>query len=137
MKNVVDKTILVIEDEESLLKAIKIKMEKNGFKVITAKAAEEALDYLEKEGSDKIDVIWLDHYLLGKKDGLEFLSKIKNKPAFKKIPAFVVSNTASSSKVRAYLELGVDKYYTKSDHRLDQIIEDIKIRLKEKENRKN
>ncbi len=42
------------------------------------------------------------------------------------IPIFVVSNTASEKKVQAYVKFGVDKYYTKAEHKLEDIIDDIR-----------
>lgn len=118
------KTILVLEDEKPLLDAIKDKLERNDFYVVTCRSVEQAESYLE----DVKDVaaIWLDHYLLGKKDGLDFVAELKNNEKWKMIPIFVVSNTASQEKVSSYLSLGVTKYFTKSDYRLDQIIDDLK-----------
>lgn len=125
-----EKTILVIEDEKPLLEAIKKKLELNGFATVTARSANQALAYLEDVGG--ITAVWLDHYLLGKESGLDFLAKIKEEGSkWKKIPVFVVSNTASADKVQSYLGLGISKYYTKADYRLDQIIGDIKKSLKE------
>lgn len=116
---------LVVEDERPLLEAVKTKMELNGFDVVTARTVKQALGYLDDV--KKIDVIWLDHYLVGKETGLDFVVKLKNsKSKWKRIPVFLVSNTASPEKIEAYLRLGVDKYYTKSDYRLDQMIKDIK-----------
>jgi DNA-binding response OmpR family regulator len=114
---------MVIEDEQPLLEAIKIKLEKTGFDVVTARSVEQAMNFLKD--IERIDVIWLDHYLLGKENGLDFVVMVKNDDAWKKIPIFVVSNTASADKVKSYLELGVEKYYTKADYRLDEIIKDI------------
>lgn len=119
--------ILVIEDEKPLQDAIKMKLEKNSFDVVTARSVEQAVNFMED--ISKIDVIWLDHYLLGQEDGLDFVAKIKNKEEWKKIPIFVVSNTATVDKIKTYLELGIEKYYTKSDHKLDDIIENIKKSL--------
>jgi len=120
-----DKNILVVEDERPLSDAIKLKLEKIGFGVVTARSVEQAMAYFG-EGV-KIDAIWLDHYLLGSESGLDFVAKIKqDDSAWKKIPVFVVSNTASADKVQSYLRLGVNKYYTKSDHKLEDIISDIK-----------
>jgi hypothetical protein len=45
----------------------------------------------------------------------------------------VVSNTATQEKVQSYISLGVDKYYTKADYRLDAIIEDIKNNFEKEE----
>ncbi|MFA5125041.1 MAG: response regulator [Patescibacteria group bacterium] len=126
------KTILVVEDERPLVEAIKIKLEKSGFAVTTARTVKQALQYLE-EGV-KIDVIWLDHYLLGQENGLDLVAKIKEEDsAWKAIPIFVVSNTATPDKVQSYLRLGVNKYYTKADFRLELIIKDIKDFLKQGE----
>ena len=58
------KTILVVEDEKPLLDAIKTKLEKNDFNVLTARSVEQAKNHLMDV--EKVDVIWLDHYLLGK-----------------------------------------------------------------------
>lgn len=120
-----NKTILVIEDERPLIEAVKTKLEKNGFDVTTARSVEQAMDYLES--IERIDAIWLDHYLLGKEDGLDFVTKFKSHDGkWKKVPLFVVSNTASPSKVQSYIRLGISKYYVKAEHRLDEIIKEIK-----------
>ena len=122
------KNVLIIEDEKPLLNAIRIKLENSGFEVITARTVEQALHYMED--IPQIDVIWLDHYLVGKATGLDFVVTLKNNDKWKKIPIFVVSNTASPDKVRSYIKFGVTKYYTKADFRLDQIIADMKNILK-------
>jgi len=121
------KNVLIVEDEKPLLNAIRIKLENSGFEVITARTVEQALHYMEDVA--QIDVIWLDHYLLGKGTGLDFVVALKNKDKWKKIPVFVVSNTASPDKVRSYIKFGVSKYYTKADFRLDQIISDMQKML--------
>ncbi len=122
------KTILVLEDERPILEAIKIKLESNGFDVLTARSVAQALDYIENLKS--IDAIWLDHYLLGKENGLDFVANLKNREGkWNKIPIFVVSNTAGPDKVQSYIELGIDKYYVKAEHRLDEIINSIKKSL--------
>jgi CheY-like chemotaxis protein len=117
------KTILVVEDEEPLIKIIKAKLENSGFGVITAKTARRALTNLQNEES--VDAIWLDHYLLGEETGLDFLYRIKNSKVWKQIPVFVVSNTASADKLKIYIKLGATKYYIKAENRLDKIVEDI------------
>lgn len=140
------RTILVLEDERPLLEAINAKLEKNGFNVITARSVdqafnakldknsltaitveniEQALMYLES--LERVDAIWLDHHLLGKEDGLDFVKKFKaNGSYWNRIPIFVVSNAASPKTIKLYIDAGVSKYYVKSDHRLDEIIKDIK-----------
>ena len=124
MKNSAEKkVILVIEDEVPLLEAIKRKLELVGFDVLTAVTTEQSLSYLQDV--KKVDLIWLDHYLFGKEPGLLFVAELKNDPKWKMIPIFVVSNASGAEKKRAYLSLGADKYYTKVDYRLEQIVKDI------------
>ena len=144
-----EKTILVIEDERPLLEAINAKLEKNGFRVIAVRSVEQAFNAkLEKNGSnvitidsieqalkyleslERVDAIWLDHHLLGKENGLDFVKKFKaNGGRWNKIPVFVVSNAASAKTVQSYIRSGVSKYYVKSDHRLDEIIRDIETHI--------
>lgn len=122
--------ILVVEDELPLLEAIRTKLSHSGFEVVTARTAEQAYGYLEDV---EIKVVWLDHYLLGKESGLDIVSFIKTNEKYKHLPIFVVSNTASSDKVQSYINFGINKYYIKSNYRLDKIIDDIKAYLKKPE----
>ena len=143
------KTILVIEDERALLDVVNTRLKKKGFGVITARSVDEvfnatleknglgiiaatsikqAFDYLEN--LENIDAIWLDHNLLGKDNGLDFVKKFKaNGGLWEKIPIFVVSNTEGSETIKSYVNLGISKYYVKSNHKLDEIISDINSSL--------
>jgi DNA-binding response OmpR family regulator len=124
-----NKVVLVLEDERPLLEAIKVKLEINGFDVITCRTVEQAREY--SEDIAHIDLIWLDHYLMGKETGLDFIAWCKEdeNAKFKNVPIFVVSNTASSDKVSTYMKLGANKYFIKSNHKLDEIIKEIKETL--------
>jgi len=119
------KVILVLEDERPLLQAIKIKLEKSGFEVVSSRNVEQAKIHINE--ILKVDVIWLDHYLIGKGDGLDFIAWCKEGTNNKcnQIPIFVVSNTVSSDKVASYIKLGATKYYVKSNHKLDEIVQEI------------
>ena len=125
MGNENNKVVLVLEDEKPLLEAIRIKLEKNNFSVVTARSVEQAKQYFDD--LDHVDVIWLDHYLLGKENGLDFIAWCKQEDNIKckNIPVFVVSNTASADKVSSYMKLGAEKYFVKSNNKLDEIIEEI------------
>ena len=122
------KVILVLEDELPLMKAIRIKLEAAGFEIVTSRSVQQALNTMEDIG--KVDAIWTDHYLLGNDTGLDFVSKVKADPRWKDIPVFVVSVTASPHNVDSYTALGVEKFYTKHEYRIDDIIKDINANLK-------
>jgi DNA-binding response OmpR family regulator len=121
------KKILVLEDERQLAMAVREALTERGFEVIIVATVEDGVHQLEN--LHHVDVIWLDHYLLGSENGLDFVVKVKSHPEWKDIPIFVVSNTASSTNIRSYIELGVQHYYTKADYSIMQIIDDIKYAL--------
>lgn len=143
------KSILLIEDDIPLLEAVQIKLEKNNFKVISARSVERAfssgiedldsgsitVSSIEKalkflSDLEGIDAIWLDHNLVGKENGIDFVNKFKaNGGRWSKVPIFVVSNTSSLDLRKSYAQLGVDHYFVKAEHRLDNIISEIKETL--------
>jgi len=127
MNEVKEKTILIMEDDQSLLDAIEHQFVENGFSVFAAKNVEEGLAKIEAVGT--VDVIWLDHYLLGKENGLDFVITMKNHDEWKNIPIFVVSNSSGAQSIQSYMRLGVTQYYTKADYDLGQIIKDINYTL--------
>ena len=123
-----NKSILVVEDEPALQKAIQKKLKLSGFNVLCANSVKEALGHLAEH--TRVDAIWLDHYLLGEKNGLDLVHELKRDgSAWKDIPIFVVSNTASNDKIRSYKLLGITQYYTKSDIALSDILREIKQAL--------
>jgi DNA-binding response OmpR family regulator len=117
-------TVLIVEDEKPLQNAIQDKLIKEGFDTVTARSVGQSLDMLKE--IKKIDVVWLDHYLIGRENGLDFVKEMKSNEEWKCIPIFIVSNTATAGKVKRYLELGIEKYYVKAEHRLDEIIKEVK-----------
>jgi CheY-like chemotaxis protein len=123
-------TILVFEDDQALLEAITHKLKLSSFTVLSARTVEDGLQYLEQ--GQKVDAIWLDHYLLGEETGLDLVRQLKENAEWKNIPIFVVSNTASPDKVQAYMKLGVERYYTKVEYKLDEIISNIENYLEQK-----
>ena len=98
-----------------------------GFDPIVVATVEDGIKQLQN--LKEVDVIWLDHYLLGTENGLDFVVQLKNHPEWKEIPIFVVSNTASTTNIRSYIQLGVSNYYTKADYDINQIINDIEYAL--------
>ncbi|MEK7538805.1 MAG: response regulator [Patescibacteria group bacterium] len=117
------KTILLVEDDKALNRAVMFKLEQKGHKVISTMRAEDALDILKKE-SEHIDIIWLDILLPGM-NGIEFLEEIRKREEGKdkKVVVCSVSGRADSKGV-AY-ELGVVDYLVKSDYDLNTLVEKV------------
>lgn len=126
------RTILVLEDERQLAKAVREAFAERGFDPIIVSTVDDGIKQLEN--LKRVDVIWLDHYLLGTGNGLDFVVQLKNHSEWKSIPIFVVSNTASTTNIRSYIQLGVSNYYTKADYDISQIINDIEYSLEQEKN---
>lgn len=120
------KKILVIEDSESLSKAVLFKLRGSGFKVLNAKSYDEAVKYLDK--NKNIKAVWLDHWLHGKKTGLDVLQYMKNDERLKDLPVFVVSSSGDEWS-KMYEDLGVTKYFVKSDYLMGTILKEIQSYL--------
>jgi DNA-binding response OmpR family regulator len=117
-----EKTILVVEDETPLSDAIKSKFERMGVVVILTRTVAQAKESLL---ASPPDAVWLDHYLIGKEDGLDLIAFMRGEKTLKSIPVFVITNTGGYEKQTAYLRLGVMKYYIKSDVRLADVVGEI------------
>src|SRR3989344_1128067 len=115
------KAILVIEDNESLSKIIRLKLEEGGYNVFLCGNGEEGLKILKKRLPD---LIWLDIYLPGM-NGLEFLKKIRENEKTKNLKVAVVSVSGSNRKIEAAKKLSVVDYFVKSNYKIDELIDEI------------
>lgn len=115
---------MVVEDEALLLKAVTKKLDLAGFEVISCTSGIEAMDYLENKGTAP-DLIWLDYYLPDT-NGLELAQRLKGDKRWKDIPVILVTNSAGLDKVNRMRELGIETYFVKSDHRLEEIVGEVK-----------
>lgn len=123
MKIIIDKevivlsnTILIVEDEDSIRKFVKINLERAGFKVLEAATGEEGLAIARKE---KIDVLVLDLMLPGI-DGLEVCKILREE-----FPALgIIMLTAKSQDIDKImgLEYGTDDYMTKPFNPMELVL---------------
>ncbi len=120
--------ILVIEDEVPLQNAIEIKLKNEGYTVLLANSAHEAMNVLATETPD---LIWLDLLLPGM-DGLEFLEGMRAEEKWKQIPVIIVSVSAGQDKIKRAFDLNVIDFIIKSQYRIEDIMERVKEFFKEK-----
>ncbi|MEI6326756.1 MAG: response regulator [Candidatus Roizmanbacteria bacterium] len=117
-------SIMVVEDDALLRKAITKKLELMEIGVVSCESGASAIDHL-RDSVSLPSAIWLD-YNLGDMTGLDVISFIKTNDRLSSIPVIVVSNSAGEDKVQHMLALGVKKYIVKAEFRLDEIINTIK-----------
>lgn len=103
------KKILVVEDEESLLRLESILLSSKGYNVVGVKDGKAALDAVATE---QPDLIILD-IMLPEIDGIEVCRRIKADPATAKIPVVMLTAKKSRQDVEAGTEAGADAYITK------------------------
>ena len=114
--------ILVVEDSDTLSKAINTKLQTYEFDVLIAKSADQAIGVLKK--NKDIKIVWLDHWLRDHSDGLTVLKYIREQSEFDDIPVFIVS--ASGDEMRKqYMDMGATKFYVKSDHLMTELVEEM------------
>ena len=119
------KRILIIEDEEILLRVLKDRFEMDGWKVVTAVDGEQAIQILrEKSRPDVVllDLVLLD-LILPKQNGFEVLQEIQGNPSLKDLPVIVLSNLGDDDDIRKAMSLGASDYFVKTQHPIGEILE--------------
>ncbi len=102
-------TLLIVDDEESILKLIKYNLENEGFKTITVTSGEAALSTAFEIIPD---MIVLDLMLPGV-DGMEVCRILSRDERTSHIPILMVTARSDDSDIIAGLEAGADDYITK------------------------
>jgi len=101
--------ILVVEDNDRNRRLIRMVLKANGYEVIEAVTAEEAIVQLDNE---PIALILMD-IQLPKMDGLELTRKIKENPNTKDIPIIALTAYAMKGDKEKFLDAGCDGYIGK------------------------
>ena len=101
------KSILVVDDEQSIVTLLKYNLEQAGFQVITAMDGESAL---QKAKNEKPELMVLD-LMLPKKDGIEVCKELRQQKVM--IPILMLTAKDDEFDKVLGLELGADDYMTK------------------------
>jgi adenylate cyclase len=105
--------ILVVDDVPDNVDILQMRLEAQGYEVITAGDGSEALDKIR---ALLPDLVLLD-VMMPKLDGIETVRRLKADPSLPFIPVILVTAKADASDVIAGLESGGDDYLTKPvDH---------------------
>jgi DNA-binding response OmpR family regulator len=99
-------TILLVDDEDSVLKLLAYPLERDGLRVVAARDGEEAL---ERFAAELVDLVVLD-VMLPKLDGLEVCRRLRRESS---VPIIMLSARGDELDKVLGLELGADDYITK------------------------
>ena len=98
--------ILIVEDEESLLRLESILLTSKGYEVVGASNGQQALDAVLTE---RPDLVLLDIMF----DGFEVCNRIKSNPQTEQIPVIMVTAKKSGDDMARGEAAGADWYITK------------------------
>ncbi|HEX7125178.1 MAG TPA: response regulator [Thermodesulfobacteriota bacterium] len=103
------KTILVVEDEKTLLKLESILLKSRGYRVIGATSGSEALALVQQE---KPDLVLLDVMLPGI-DGFKVCAHLKGAAETRDIPVVMLTARTRQEDIARGREVGANEYITK------------------------
>jgi DNA-binding response OmpR family regulator len=109
MPSVAPKKVLIVEDEADIAQLVKLYLEKEGFRALSAGTGFEGLKAIK---SDRPDMVILD-LMLPEMDGLELCKKIRLADDTALLPIIMLTAKAEESDTIVGLELGADDYVTK------------------------
>jgi DNA-binding response OmpR family regulator len=113
------KTILLVDDDPEVLSAMRLVLDKRGYRVVTALDGNMGLAVAEREAPDLVIV----DMMMPKKSGFLVLEKLKGRN--REVPRVIMITANEGSRHRAYAEmLGVDDYIRKP-FAMDRLLESV------------
>lgn len=110
-------TVLVIEDDPTIMRLLEVNFSLEGFDVI---AAVDGHAGLEMARSSSPDVIVSD-VMMPSMSGVQLVEELKADSATASIPVLLLSARAQGADIRAGLDAGADDYVTKPFEPLDLV----------------
>jgi len=117
------KTIMIVEDDEQLARALEDFLTNNGYLTVTAKNSD---DFFQSITQD-VKVILLDINLPGKLDGFGILREIRKIDSeARQTPVIVLTNEGDIENMDKAKEMGAQDYLIKSNSDLNTLLNVIK-----------
>jgi DNA-binding response OmpR family regulator len=116
------KKILIVEDEELILKALSEGFSRRGFEILSAEDGKKGLEMVEQE---KPDAVLLD-LILPVMSGQELLEKMNQKGLTDQIPVIVLTNVSDGATLKKCLEWGAKEYVIKANFSFEDMEKAIK-----------
>src|SRR5688572_15862051 len=104
-------TVLVVDDEKNIRRTLEMVLSGEGYRVIEAERAEQALDIISNP-EQPVDIVIFDLKLPGM-SGLEALERIKTDEATRELPVIVVSGHATVHDAVSAIKLGASDFFEK------------------------
>ena len=118
--------ILLVDDEEAILKLLRFPLEKEGYQVVTARDGEEALETFARES---FDLVILD-IMLPHVDGMEVCRRVRAQSI---VPIIMLTAKSDEFDKVLGLEIGADDYITKDKFSLREFRSRVRAQLRRAE----
>jgi len=115
-------TVLLVEDDQLLIKMYETKFKSEGFNVLIASDGE---DGFNAAVNSKPDVILLD-MMMPKLSGTEVLAKLKATEGTKDIPVLVFSNLSQEDEANKVIQMGAKEYLVKANLTPTEVVAKVK-----------
>ena len=122
-------TILVIEDDNIMLLAIRSILAKSGYNLIVAKDGKEAFEKLDTESYDVVVTDLMMPYA----NGLEVVSKIRSDMSKRHVSIIVCSSVGNEETITEAFRLGADDYL-KKPIKAEELVARVKLLLERRTN---
>ena len=119
-------TILIVEDELSLLRVLEQKFRQQNFTILTAK---DGLEGLTLARTQHPALILID-IIMPKMDGIAMIKEIRGEDGWgKEVPIILLTNLVDTEKADAAAEHNVHDYLVKANWTLDDVVKKVKEKL--------
>ena len=109
-ENLVNKQVLVVDDDVRNIFALSSVLERRGMRVLTASTGQEAIDTLDK--IDDVSIVLMDIMMPGM-DGYAAIHEIRGRDAFRRLPIIALTAKAMKGDRDKCLEAGASDYLAK------------------------
>lgn len=103
------KTILIVDDSESIREVVKFTLQNEGYEVLVGVDGKDALKFLN---GTHIDLIITDLHM-PEIDGIEFIRHVRNMEQYKRIPILFLTTESQASKKMEAKEAGATGWIIK------------------------
>jgi two-component system chemotaxis response regulator CheY len=103
------KTILVVDDSESIREIVSFTLENEGYRVLLGKDGKDALKYLDEES---IDLILTDLHM-PEMNGIEFIKSVRSNAEYKTTPILFLTTESQTAKKMEAREAGATGWIIK------------------------
>jgi CheY-like chemotaxis protein len=109
-EDLVDRTVLLVDDDARNIFALSSVLERRGMKVLTATTGSEAIDHVTT--NPNISIVLMDIMMPGM-DGYQTMTAIREQPEFRRLPIIALTAKAMKGDREKCLEAGASDYLAK------------------------